>query len=108
MTDQGCNSNHLANFPFVILILIKPVNISASGFCLFQSIQGRRYTGLNARPFEEGRALAHIIGRYNMNQTMMIVDDDKLADGFLNGIRTVTNDGQRDVFGVLPLDKHIR
>ncbi|RUS86619.1 hypothetical protein EGW08_005635 [Elysia chlorotica] len=61
-------------------------------------IHGRTYVPLNSDPEDQGRALTQVIGQYNMKQTAVLVEDSRLADGFLTGVRQVISARRQDVF----------
>ncbi|GFN73664.1 glutamate receptor ionotropic, nmda 3a [Plakobranchus ocellatus] len=70
---------------------------------LCENIQGRTYTSLNPSPEAQGRALTQVIGEFNMKQTAVIVEDTRLADGFLSGVRQAINARRQDIFYLMPL-----
>ncbi|XP_012939860.1 uncharacterized protein LOC106012208 [Aplysia californica] len=73
-----------------------------------KNIYGRTFTSLNPSPEAQGTALAQVIGSFNMKQTTVMVEDTRLADGFLSGVRKVVGDRNQDVFRILPLQRDIR
>ncbi|GFR79501.1 glutamate receptor ionotropic, NMDA 3A [Elysia marginata] len=61
-------------------------------------IQGRTFVSLNPDPEAQGRALTQVIGQYNMKQTAVLVEETRLADGFLSGVRQVVKTRRQDIF----------
>ncbi|KAK3759398.1 hypothetical protein RRG08_023516 [Elysia crispata] len=66
-------------------------------------IHGRTYVPLNPDPEAQGRALTQVIGQYNMKQTAVLVEETRLADGFLTGVRQVIKARRQDIFFTQPL-----
>ncbi|XP_059146855.1 uncharacterized protein LOC131934758 [Physella acuta] len=70
-------------------------------------VQGGTFVQLNPTPEAQGKALTKIIGQFNIKQTVMIVENNRMADGFLHGVRNAINFRTQDIFYVLALDSNI-
>lgn len=75
---------------------------------LQKNVQAANYVSLNPSAEAQGKALAQIIGQFNMKQTTIIIEKSKYADGFLQGVRQTVKFRKQEFFNVLPLDPNVR
>ena len=52
-----------------------------------QNVQGETFTSLSPTPETQGAALAQVVGDYNLQQTTVLIEATRHADGFLTGLR---------------------